>query len=314
MVNSNYIDKNRKLAFKLESMVDSTAIETIHAQVASLAENCSLPLPKPYASSSLLSAMKAMDSIRDSIEEFSPKPLCGMTGVASLIGADNVLEAGLAGTLASIREIFDDQNKAMLEAVAALNEQMALPAKRLAESLATINESFALPIIEAAGVKELLGVPPAASFTTIENRPRPNVGETIERRIAQKAEILPLRPIDEGRETDTWARHSEAHEWLCRYDDLIVDVELRRITRKFFADGHYAIAAEKAFNYLDFMIREKSGEADLHGASLMRKVFNGKNPILQMNSLSTHYEENVQEGYSHICAGAMMAIRGPRGT
>jgi uncharacterized protein (TIGR02391 family) len=84
------------------------------------------------------------------------------------------------------------------------------------------------------------------------------------------------------------------------------------VVRELFDDGHYAQATFEAFKFLDKEIARLSGSSEF-GKSLMMKVFNESAPLIRLNSLSSESERNEQEGFKFIFAGAVIAIRNPRG-
>ena len=100
--------------------------------------------------------------------------------------------------------------------------------------------------------------------------------------------------------------------WLILYDYQITDPDLHRISRKLFADGHYAIAVERAYVYLNNLVKDKAGLGDEDGVALMNRTFSPKNPILKLSSLSSTSERDEQLGYMQILTGVMLGIRNPR--
>lgn len=88
--------------------------------------------------------------------------------------------------------------------------------------------------------------------------------------------------------------------------------DLPRIVRQLFDDGHYAQATFEALKFLDEEVQRVSGEADF-GRSLMMRVFGSNPPKLPLNSGATRSEQDEQEGFKFIFAGAMQGIRNPRG-
>lgn len=86
------------------------------------------------------------------------------------------------------------------------------------------------------------------------------------------------------------------------------------MSKKKYQDGHYADSVESAFKEVNTRIKDfykkKSGQ-ELDGVELMRNVFSLKCPLIALDDLTTQSGKNVQEGYSHIFAGSMQAIRNP---
>ena len=104
----------------------------------------------------------------------------------------------------------------------------------------------------------------------------------------------------------------ENRQWLDQFDELVSHRDLQSVCRKLFADGHYAVAVEKAFIYVNNMVSEKSGHVDKDGADLMRAVFSPKSSVLRLNRLESQSDRNEQQGYMHIFEGVMIGIRNPR--
>ena len=59
------------------------------------------------------------------------------------------------------------------------------------------------------------------------------------------------------------------------------------------------------------LYKQKSGD-DRDGANLMLTAFSVKNPVLRFKSSSSYSDNDVQEGYMHMFAGAMKGIRNPK--
>ena len=97
-----------------------------------------------------------------------------------------------------------------------------------------------------------------------------------------------------------------------QFDALVQDNGLHRFCRKLFADGHYALAVQRACTYIHNVVREKSTRYDKDGADLMMAVFSPNDPTLRLNQLATPSDRNEQQGYMFILAGTMTGIRNPR--
>lgn len=87
------------------------------------------------------------------------------------------------------------------------------------------------------------------------------------------------------------------------------------VAKRKFEDGHYADAAESAFKEINKRVKEivktKVGE-ELDGVALMFRAFPSRNPVIILDDLSSETGRNIQDGYTHIFAGAMMGIRNPK--
>ena len=104
----------------------------------------------------------------------------------------------------------------------------------------------------------------------------------------------------------------ERSHWLTVFDALVKDDGLRRASRSLFANGYYALAVQRAWTYIDNLVRDRSGCTDKSGADLMRVAFSPNNPVLKLNALQSMSEKNQQQGYMHIFEGTMIGIRNPR--
>ena len=99
--------------------------------------------------------------------------------------------------------------------------------------------------------------------------------------------------------------------WIDVFDTLIEIDAIRSASRQLFVDAHYQNAVEDAFKALESAVAQRCGASD-YGASLMRRAFSGERPTIALTELETESQKRVQEGYSHLFAGSMMAIRNPR--
>lgn len=90
------------------------------------------------------------------------------------------------------------------------------------------------------------------------------------------------------------------------HPDLPADV------RKLFDNGHFPQATFEAFKFVDEEMQRISGSPDF-GSSLMMRVLGGSPPTVSLNPGMTVTERSEQEGYKFLFAGAMLAIRNPRG-
>jgi uncharacterized protein (TIGR02391 family) len=75
-----------------------------------------------------------------------------------------------------------------------------------------------------------------------------------------------------------------------------------------FSNGHFNEAVRKAIERFEHKVQLESG-FDAVGKSLMGQSFSIPNPEVQLNSLSTPNEEEIQEGYQLMTMGAFQAIR-----
>jgi len=95
----------------------------------------------------------------------------------------------------------------------------------------------------------------------------------------------------------------------------LIHPEIIVVAKKKFEDGHYADAVESSLKEIEVRVRKvvkDETDEELTGTSLMRKAFNPQSPIIIIQDIDTQSGKNIQEGYSHIFAGAMQGIRNPK--
>lgn len=95
----------------------------------------------------------------------------------------------------------------------------------------------------------------------------------------------------------------------------LVHPAIIKVSKERLEDGYYADAVESACKLLNTTVRtivqsETGEEAD--GASLMRKAFSPKNPIIRLVDLHSRSGQDTQQGYMDIYAGVMTGIRNPK--
>ena len=96
------------------------------------------------------------------------------------------------------------------------------------------------------------------------------------------------------------------------FDERNIHPEIGTVCLGLFDDGHYSQATFEAFKYLDITIKNLSGINE-SGFKLMMVAFSETNPKVQLTALKSQSEIDEQAGYKFIFAGAMSAIRNPRG-
>lgn len=89
-----------------------------------------------------------------------------------------------------------------------------------------------------------------------------------------------------------------------------------RVAQQRFESEQYADAVEAAFKEINTRVKnmylEKNGETK-DGADLMFSAFPANNPVLCFDfSTSPFSKDDIQKGYMHMFAGAMMGIRNPK--
>src|SRR5687767_14838534 len=87
---------------------------------------------------------------------------------------------------------------------------------------------------------------------------------------------------------------------------------LPKVVRTLFDNGHYSQATFEAFKFVDNEVKRHS-KVDRTGKPLMMEALKESDPAVQLTDLASESARNEQEGYKFIFAGAIIAIRNPRG-
>jgi uncharacterized protein (TIGR02391 family) len=96
------------------------------------------------------------------------------------------------------------------------------------------------------------------------------------------------------------------------FDARNVHADFPAHVRRLFDNGHFAQATFEAFKFVDEEVQRIAGSED-YGTSLMMRVLGGNAPAVRLNPGMTLSENNEQEGFKFLFAGAMQGIRNPRG-
>lgn len=84
------------------------------------------------------------------------------------------------------------------------------------------------------------------------------------------------------------------------------------VVRSLFDNGHFAQATFEAYKFVDKEV-QRHAQSDKSGVKLMMEALNADNPLLRLSPLLTASQKDEQKGYQFLFAGAIMAIRNPRG-
>jgi uncharacterized protein (TIGR02391 family) len=84
------------------------------------------------------------------------------------------------------------------------------------------------------------------------------------------------------------------------------------VVKELFDDSHYAQATFEAFKYVDKEVQRISEDSE-SGFKLMMKAFPESNPVIRLTPCNTTTEKDEQKGYQFLFAGAVLAVRNPRG-
>jgi uncharacterized protein (TIGR02391 family) len=96
------------------------------------------------------------------------------------------------------------------------------------------------------------------------------------------------------------------------FDERNIHPAISAVGVKLFDDGHYSQATFEAFKFLDLEV-QKLSKINESGFKLMMAALNETNPKIRLTPLSNQSEIDEQMGYKFVFAGAMSAIRNPRG-
>lgn len=95
----------------------------------------------------------------------------------------------------------------------------------------------------------------------------------------------------------------------------IMHPAITRVSKQRYDAGLYADAVEAAFKEINNRIKDMyiaKGQSEKDGADLMFSAFSLKAPVVRVSELDTKTGRDIQEGYLHMLAGAMMGIRNPK--
>jgi uncharacterized protein (TIGR02391 family) len=88
--------------------------------------------------------------------------------------------------------------------------------------------------------------------------------------------------------------------------------ELPAIVQQLFDNGHYAQATFEAYKFVDKEI-QRHAKSSKSGFNLMMDVLGGSSPVVRLTPMLTVSQQDEQKGFQFLFAGAVLAIRNPRG-
>lgn len=97
------------------------------------------------------------------------------------------------------------------------------------------------------------------------------------------------------------------------FDSRNIHPDFPDSVRRLFDDGHFGQATFEAMKFIDEEVRRIIGRTNRHGVPLMMYAFGGDPPPLKLNLGESISDRNEQEGFKFLFAGAIQAIRNPRG-
>lgn len=96
------------------------------------------------------------------------------------------------------------------------------------------------------------------------------------------------------------------------FSDRNIAPELPAIVQQLFDNGHYAQATFEAYKFVDKEI-QRHARSSKSGFNLMMDVLGGASPALRLTPMLTSSQQDEQRGFQFLFAGAILAIRNPRG-
>lgn len=170
----------------------------------------------------------------------------------------------------------------------------------LLDSIRSIGATRLVPVLVTYSSKD--DVPPAVwsdeRVIALELPCSPSVAERAIRRAI--GDVLPSRDDVSVPQLDFWS-------WIHPI--------VHRVARSRFEARHFADAAEAAMKAVNQRVKEKwvaAGKPEKDGADLMFAALDLANPVFRLADSTTQSGKSMQEGYKHLFAGAMMAIRNPK--
>lgn len=96
------------------------------------------------------------------------------------------------------------------------------------------------------------------------------------------------------------------------FDSRNIHPELWKPTKKLFDDGHFSQSTFEAYKFIDKRVKRLSKKQQT-GFKLMMQAFAEDQPPIIVADISDQTGKDEQKGFQFLFAGAVMAIRNPRG-
>jgi uncharacterized protein (TIGR02391 family) len=96
------------------------------------------------------------------------------------------------------------------------------------------------------------------------------------------------------------------------FDERNISIALPSIVKDLFDDGHCAQATFEAYKFADKEI-QRHAKSTKSGFKLMMSALSGDSPLIRLSPLINVSQQNEQKGFQFSFAGAILAIRNPRG-
>jgi uncharacterized protein (TIGR02391 family) len=105
---------------------------------------------------------------------------------------------------------------------------------------------------------------------------------------------------------------SEPQTGLHPFDERDIHTGLPTIVKDLFDNGHFPQATFEAYKFIDKEIQRHSKSKKI-GFKLMMEALAPNSPKVQLTEMKNDSEKDEQQGFQFIFAGAVLAIRNPRG-
>lgn len=96
------------------------------------------------------------------------------------------------------------------------------------------------------------------------------------------------------------------------FDERNISGALPEIVKNLFDNGHCAQATFEAYKFVDKEI-QRHAKSNKSGFKLMMEALGGDNPAVRLSPLIDVSQQDEQKGFQFLFAGAVLAIRNPRG-
>ena len=96
------------------------------------------------------------------------------------------------------------------------------------------------------------------------------------------------------------------------FNERNISAELPPVVRQLFDNGHYAQATFETYKFIDNEV-QRHAKSSKSGFGLMMDALGGDNPNVRLTPMQSASQRDEQKGFQFLFAGAVLAIRNPRG-
>lgn len=123
------------------------------------------------------------------------------------------------------------------------------------------------------------------------------------------------RPTLEARLKEVFGEEAKLHHGSKPAWWELIHPSVRKVAESRFASHHFADAVLAASTEVTVRVRYRVWDRtteELDGFKLMTRAFSGDDPVIQVADLGDQSGRDEQQGYMHIFAGTVLAIRNPK--